>query len=125
MKDCIIGYTSWSCWKRFSINNLTKPIGPFSSKEEALRLAQTNADYPIILTTVNHAELNFGKPNHQILEKITVLETKKYLELVGFTKESMKPKIEVAVNFINKTNNKAIINSLNNLNNALDKIIVR
>ena len=80
------------------------------------------ADYLIILTTVNHAELNFGKPNHQILEKITTSEAKQYLNDGHFAKGSMKPKIEAAINFVNETNNKAIITGLDNLSNALNEI---
>ena len=107
----------------FNENN-NEPIAAVIDKDLASsKLAiMLKADYLIILTTVNHAELNFGKPNHQILEKITTSEAKQYLNEGHFAKGSMKPKIEAAINFVNETNNKAIITGLNNLSNALNEI---
>lgn len=75
-----------------------------------------NADELVILTTVDHAFLNYGKENQQAIGKIKVEQLKQYLAAGYFAAGSMKPKIEAAIEFVEKTGNLAIITSLSNAN---------
>ena len=47
---------------------------------------------------------------------------KKYIGENQFAKGSMLPKVEAAINFVEKTGKTAIITELNNLQNALEGI---
>ena len=58
-----------------------------------------NADFLIILTAVEKVAINFGKPNEQWLEDLTVEEAKKYMEEGHFAPGSMLPKVQAAVDF--------------------------
>lgn len=58
-----------------------------------------DADYLIILTAIEHAEINHGKPDAVKLGAITPEEAKKYIEEGQFAPGSMLPKVEAAVKF--------------------------
>ena len=60
---------------------------------------QVEADTLIILTAVEKVAINFGKPNEQWLEDLTVEEAKKYMEEGHFAPGSMLPKVQAAVDF--------------------------
>ena len=60
---------------------------------------ELNADFLIILTAVEKVAINFGKPNEQWLEDLTVEEAKKYMEEGHFAPGSMLPKVQAAVDF--------------------------
>lgn len=81
-----------------------------------------NADELVILTTVDHAFLNYGKENQQAIGKIKVEQLKQYLAAGYFAAGSMKPKIEAAIEFGEKTGNLAIITSLSNANKLADGV---
>lgn len=81
-----------------------------------------NADELVILTTVDHAFLNYGKENQQAIGKIKVEQLKQYLAEGYFAAGSMKPKIEAAIEFVEKTGNLAIITSLSNANKLADGV---
>lgn len=81
-----------------------------------------NADELVILTTVDHAFLNYGKENQQAIGKIKVGQLKQYLVAGYFAAGSMKPKIEAAIEFVEKTGNLAIITSLSNANKLADGV---
>lgn len=81
-----------------------------------------NADELVILTTVDHAILNYGKENQQAIGKIKVEQLKQYLAAGYFAAGSMKPKIEAAIEFVEKTGNLAIITSLSNANKLADGV---
>lgn len=57
------------------------------------------ADVLIILTAVEKAAINFGKPNQQWLSDITVSEARQYIAEGHFAPGSMLPKVEAAVAF--------------------------
>ena len=57
------------------------------------------ADFLVILTAVEKVAINFGKPNEQWLEDLTVEEAKKYMEEGHFAPGSMLPKVQAAVDF--------------------------
>lgn len=66
--------------------------------------------------------LNYGKENQQAIGKIKVEQLKQYLAEGYFAAGSMKPKIEAAIEFVEKTGNLAIITSLSNANKLADGV---
>ena len=71
------------------------------------------ADVLIILTAVNRVAINFGKPNQQSLEKMSIQEAENYIQEGHFAPGSMLPKVEAAMAFVNENKNaQAIIASL-------------
>ena len=78
-----------------------------------------DADYLVILTAVNNACVNFGKPNEKKLENVSTMELEKYFEEGHFLKGSMYPKVQACLNFVKSGKNKtAIIASLENAKDA-------
>ena len=85
-----------------------------------------NADELVILTTVDNAYLNYRKEDRQAIGKVTVDQLKQYLNEGHFAAGSMKPKIEAAIEFTEKTGNPTIITSLKNaakLNDGVGTIV--
>lgn len=77
----------------------------------SLLAREINADLFIISTAVDSAYINFNKEDAQSLGDINVSELKVYLEKGFFGKGSMEPKIKAAIDFTEKTGNRAIITS--------------
>jgi len=67
------------------------------------------ADRFIILTDVDAAYINYGKPDQRKLEKITVEEAKQYYEQGHFAEGSMGPKVLAAIRFVEEGGKEAII----------------
>ncbi len=67
----------------------------------------------VILTAVSRVAINFGKPDQQDLDTITVSQARQYLEEGHFPDGSMGPKIEAAIKFIDGGGKRAIIGHLN------------
>ena len=67
----------------------------------------------VILTAVSRVAINFGKPDQQDLDTITVSQARQYLEAGHFPDGSMGPKIEAAIKFIDGGGKRAIIGHLN------------
>jgi carbamate kinase len=85
------------------------------------RLAEVvNANLLLILTDVEKVKLNFGKPNEQDIDKMTITQAKKYLEQGHFLPGSMKPKIKACIQFLESGGEKAIITSLDKAVKALE-----
>lgn len=85
-----------------------------------------NADELVILTTVDNVYLNYQKEDQQAIGKVTVDQLKQYLNEGHFVAGSMKPKIEAAIEFTEKTSNPTIITSLKNaakLNDGVGTIV--
>ncbi|GAB4338390.1 MAG: carbamate kinase [Calditrichia bacterium] len=66
----------------------------------------------MILTAVEKVALNFGKPNQQFLDKMTVAEARQYLQEGHFPAGSMGPKIKAAIKFLEEGGEKVIITSI-------------
>ncbi|NLM00351.1 MAG: carbamate kinase [Treponema sp.] len=83
----------------------------------AAKLAEiVQADYLLILTGVDHAYINYNKPNQKKLEKVSVEEMKQYIKDNHFAPGSMLPKIEASISFAERTKGgKAYITSLDNV----------
>jgi len=66
----------------------------------ALLAISMKVDLFLISTAVEKVALNFGKPNQQWLDKMTVAEAEKYLAEGHFRPGSMKPKIEAILRYL-------------------------
>ena len=64
-----------------------------------LMAKELDADFLIILTAVEKAAINYGKPDEKWLGDITVDEAKQYIEEGHFAPGSMLPKVQAAVDF--------------------------
>ena len=83
-------------------------------------LAQNlGAEILMISTSVEKVALNFGKPNRQDLDKMTVADAKRYLLEDQFAPGSMKPKIEAAVEFLENGGQRVIVCQPHQLETAL------
>jgi carbamate kinase len=79
-----------------------------------------DADMLLISTAVEKVALNFGKPNQEWIERMTLSEAKQYLdEGVHFAKGSMAPKIEAIVKFLEAGGKQAIVTNPENIDRAL------
>ncbi|MDN6832782.1 MAG: carbamate kinase, partial [Enterobacterales bacterium] len=58
-----------------------------------------DADMLIILTAVEKVAINFGKPNEQWLDQLSIADAQRFIEEGHFAKGSMLPKVEAAVSF--------------------------
>ena len=88
----------------------------------ALMAIKLKADALIILTNIKQAQINYNTKLAKNIGFTTVKEMKKYIGENQFSKGSMLPKVEAAINFVEKTGKTAIITDLNNLQNALNGI---
>ncbi len=89
----------------------------------ALLSRELKAGLMLILTAVERVCLNFGRPDEQPLEHMTVDEAKGYLAAGHFAEGSMRPKIEAAIDFVEGSENPdtaAIIAELSRVTEALD-----
>jgi len=79
-----------------------------------------NADMLIILTAVEHAYLNFEKPDQEPLIKITTEEAKKRIDEGHFAPGSMLPKVEASMLFAKSApGRKAVIAKLDRAQDIL------
>jgi carbamate kinase len=77
----------------------------------------------VILTAIEFACINFGKPDEQRLERITADEAESYLNTNQFGAGSMRPKIETAIDFVRNSPHAdpaALIAHVNHFAAALD-----
>jgi carbamate kinase len=79
-----------------------------------------NADYLMLLTGVDKVSLYYKKPNEKPLDILTVAEGEQYLSEGHFPEGSMAPKIRAALDFVKNDGKKAIITSLEHINEALE-----
>jgi carbamate kinase len=86
------------------------------------RLAEVvDADVFLILTDVEKAKLNFGRPEEEEeVGKITLSQAKKYLAQGHFLAGSMGPKVKACIRFLEWGGEKAIITSLDKAVEALE-----
>lgn len=75
---------------------------------------ELNADMFIILTDVDKAYINYGKPDQKALDRVSTTQIKKYISEGHFAKGSMGPKVSACLEFVEKTGKEAIISSLDN-----------
>lgn len=78
------------------------------------------SDMLIILTAVDQVALHFGTPDVTWLSEITIVEARQYIDEGHFAKGSMLPKVEAAIEYVEKTNKPALITSLLSIDIALE-----
>ena len=90
-------------------------------KTSALLAAHLKSDQLIILTAVDYVYINYGKDNQEGLGEVSVADMKQYIADNQFAKGSMLPKVEAALQFIEKhPEGSVLITSLADLGDALD-----
>ncbi|HMD81550.1 MAG TPA: carbamate kinase [Anaerolineales bacterium] len=78
------------------------------------------AEMFLIATAVEKVAINFGKPDQEWLDKITLADAKAYLEEgVHFAKGSMAPKIQAAIWYLENGGGQALITNPENIGRAL------
>ena len=77
------------------------------------------ADLFVILTSVDRVFLNFGRPDQVPAERLSVSEARRHLRDGQFPAGSMGPKMETAVDFVEKTGKEVLITSVEKLKDAL------
>jgi len=76
---------------------------------------ELRVDLFLMATDVAGAYLNYGKPDQQLLESITVDQASRYLAEGHFGSGSMGPKVEAALEFIRSGGKKAAITSITDI----------
>lgn len=80
-----------------------------------------DADMLIILTAVEKVAINFGKPNQQWLEQLSIADAQRFIEEGHFAKGSMLPKVEAAVAFAeSKPGRQALITVLSKAQQGIE-----
>ena len=83
--------------------------------------AMIDADMLIILTAVEKVAINFGKPNEQWLDKLTLSDADRFIAEGHFAKGSMLPKVEAAASFArSRPGRKALITVLNKAKEGIE-----
>jgi carbamate kinase len=86
----------------------------------ASKIAQlTKVDSFIILTNVKGVYINYGTKQQKMLNKISTSEIDKLLKDNAFGEGTMKPKIQAAYEFVNKTKKTTIIGDINDIEKIL------
>jgi carbamate kinase len=86
----------------------------------SLLAQEIGAELFLIATAVEKVAINFGKPNQQWLDKMTLEEAKAYLaEGTHFAKGSMAPKIQAIIWFLENGGEQALITNPENIGRAL------
>ncbi len=86
----------------------------------SLLASSINAEIFIVATAVEKVAINFGKPDQQWLDKMTLVQAKAYLaEGKHFAKGSMAPKIQAAIMYLENGGGAAIITNPENIGRAL------
>jgi carbamate kinase len=80
-----------------------------------------DADLLIILTAVEKVAINFGKPDEQWLDHLSLDDAKRYLAEGHFAKGSMRPKVEAALSFAeSKPGRKTLITMLSKAKEGIE-----
>jgi len=77
------------------------------------------ADILLILTDVEKVALNYGKPNQQWIDSMTVSEARRYISEGHFAPGSMLPKVVASIEFVEASGERAIITKLGKALKAL------
>ena len=85
----------------------------------ALLASTIAADLFLISTAVPQIALNYGKPDQQWLDKISLAEAKLYLQQGHFAKGSMGPKVQAIINYLEAGGKKALVTNPENIGRAL------
>lgn len=86
----------------------------------AMLANEIGADMLLISTAVDRVALNWGKPDQEFVEEMTLAEVKQYLDEGGhFAEGSMAPKMRAVVKFLEGGGEEAIITDPPNIGSAI------
>lgn len=86
----------------------------------ALLASEVGADLLLISTAVEQCALNYGTPDEQALDAMTLADAKRYLEEgTHFAEGSMAPKIRAVVQYLERGGKEAIITNPENIERAV------
>ncbi|MDD2391007.1 MAG: carbamate kinase [Desulfobacterales bacterium] len=80
---------------------------------------QINADKFIIASDIEGAAIYWGKPQQQILKKVSLADMNRYTAEGHFPPGSMGPKVEAVTNFVKGTGKKGVICKLSDIELAV------
>ena len=106
-----------------NMDGTTEGVAAVIDKDFAAELLaeQVDADILMILTEVEKVAVNWGKPDQQNLDHMSLSEAAAYVKEGQFAPGSMLPKVEACMKFARSfPNKKAIITSLNKAVEALE-----
>lgn len=86
----------------------------------AVLAKEVEADELHILTAVEKVALNYGTPQQEYLDSMTVKQAREYIQENQFPKGSMGPKIQASIDFLEAGGKKVIITSVEKHLDALD-----
>ncbi len=103
-------------------DGITAGIEAVIDKDAASAVLASNidADLFLISTAVDKVCLNFGEPDEEELDEMSVAEAKQYTEEGHFAPGSMKPKVKAAVDYLEQGGKEAIITSPEQIESALE-----
>ena len=106
-------------------NGRVRGVAAVIDKDRTTGLLARHLEAPtlVILTAVEYACINYGKPDEQQLKQITADEAEAYLNANQFGAGSMRPKIETGIDFVRHSPHAdavAIIAHVNHFAAALD-----
>jgi carbamate kinase len=89
----------------------------------ALLADAIDADELIMITSIDHACLNFGTSHEAPLNNMSITEARHYIQEGQFAEGSMQPKIQASIDFISGGAGKrsVLITSIDALGKALQK----
>ena len=85
----------------------------------AVLAREINAELLMILTSVDKVSKNFGRPDEEPIDCMTVSEAARLLDAKHFPPGSMGPKIKAALQFLSGGGKEVIITSYQNAGKAL------
>ncbi|UCD44450.1 MAG: carbamate kinase [Candidatus Bathyarchaeota archaeon] len=78
------------------------------------------ANVLLILTDVDSAKLDYGKPDERPIERMTISEARRFSDEGHFLPGSMGPKVEACIKFVEQGGERAIITSLEMAADAME-----
>ncbi len=98
-----------------------RPVDAVIDKDRASSLLAISLGVEkfIILTGEEYVYLNYGEPDMEPITETSPEEMREYLKLYSFEEGSIKPKIEAALEYVEKTGGTAIITSLERAGEAI------
>ncbi len=85
----------------------------------SLLASELHAEMYVVLTGVAKVSIDFEKPSEKALDRMTVAEATRYLAEGQFPAGSMGPKIEAAIQFVNRGGKQVLITDVEHLRDAL------
>ena len=103
-------------------NGDLKGVAAVIDKDNATSLLASNldADYLVISTSIDRVYINFGTDKEEGLSQLTVAEAKRYAAEGHFKPGSMLPKVEAAIDFLEKGGSEVIITTPALLDDAIN-----